>query len=101
MAKTKKKSEPELEVNAKLKGVDEKDMKEWSKKWSDKDKKKKGGSSEGGGSMLYFVGFVGALVYYWQAAGGFWDVIAGFFKALVWPGIVVYKLLELFYGVVN
>lgn len=97
----KKKEEPELEVHAKLKGVDEEDAKEWTKKWKSDKKEKKSGSSEGGGSMLYFVGFIGALVYYWQAADGFWAVITGFFKALVWPGIVVYKLLELFYGVVN
>lgn len=99
MAKTKK--EPELEVNAKLKGVDEKDVKEWSKKWKSGDKKKSKGGSKDGGSMLYFVGFIGSLIYWWQAADGFGAVVTGFLKSLVWPAYIVYKLLESFYGAVT
>jgi hypothetical protein len=57
-------------------------------------------SNEGGGSALYFVGFVGALIYFIKAAAGFWAVITGFFKALVWPAYVVYELLTMFYGAV-
>lgn len=53
---------------------------------------------EGGGSAFYGVGFIGALVYYFQAASSFGAVVAGFFKALVWPAIVAFKLLESFYG---
>jgi hypothetical protein len=98
MAKSTKKEEPELEVHAKLKGVDEK---EWKKVFTKTDKKDKSGSSEGGGSMLYFVGFVGSLIYWWQAADGFGAVVTGFLKALVWPGYIAYKLLESFYGVAS
>lgn len=97
---TSKKKEPEIELNAKLKNVDDEDVKEWSKKWKSSEKKSKS-SSEGGGSMLYFVGFVGALIYWWQAADGFGAVITGFLKALTWPAYIVYKLLEGFYGVVS
>jgi len=57
-------------------------------------------SNEGGGSALYFVGFVGALIYFMKAATGLATFIAGFFKALVWPAYVVYQLLTMFYGVV-
>lgn len=50
--------------------------------------------------MLYFVGFVGALVYWLQAATSFGAVVAGVFKAIVWPAMIIYKLLESFYGLV-
>lgn len=97
VAKSKTKAEPELEINAKLKGVD--DIKNWD--WNSKDsKKKKVDSTHGSAGALYFVGFVGALVYWMQAAVGFGAVITGFLKALVWPAYIVYKLLEQFYGVV-
>jgi hypothetical protein len=94
--KAKVKKEPELEINAKLKGVDE--MKNWD--WNSKDSKKKVNSSHGSAGALYFVGFIGALVYWMQAAVGFGAVVTGFLKALVWPAYIVYKLLESFYGVV-
>lgn len=61
---------------------------------------KKSHSSNNGGGMLYFVGFIGAFVYYMQAAGSFSEVVMGILKALVWPAIIVYKLLESFYGIV-
>jgi len=57
--------------------------------------------SYGSGGALYFLGFIGALVFYMQAAAGFGAVITGFFKALVWPAYIVYKFLESFYGVVG
>ena len=88
-----KKKDPELELNAKWSGP------EFWKDWG-KDKKAKGKDSSGGG-MFYFVGFIGALVYWMQAAVGFGAVITGFLKALIWPAYVVYQLLEEFYGIVN
>lgn len=96
--KSKKTEDPELEITAKISGSDK--IKEWSSQ--DKTKKDKSSSnSEGGGSMLYFIGFIGSLVYWMQAAVGFGAVVTGFLKALVWPAYIVYKLLESFYGVVN
>ena len=93
MAKTK--SEKELEV------AFEKFITEKVKNWEKGSKSKKKGSSEGTAGALYFVGFVGALVYWMQAAVGFGAVITGFMKALVWPAYIVYKLLENFYGIVS
>jgi len=58
-------------------------------------------ADQGSAGALYFVGFIGALIYFMQAATGFWSVITGFFQALVWPAYVVYNLLVSFYGVVN
>lgn len=91
MAKPK---EPAIEIKAKINGSEE--WKEWCKE--------KGGSksaSHGSAGALYFVGFIGALIYWWQAAIGFGAVVTGLGKAIVWPAYVVYKLLESFYGVVS
>ena len=44
-------------------------------------------------NAVYGLGFIGALIYYIQHATTFWMGIAGCFKALVWPAILVYKLL--------
>lgn len=48
----------------------------------------------GGGNAVYFLGLIGSLVYYIQAADGFWSVIVGILKALVWPAFVIYDLLK-------
>jgi hypothetical protein len=45
-------------------------------------------------SAVYGLGFIGALVYYIQHATSFWIGVLGFFKALVWPAFVIYKVLE-------
>jgi len=41
----------------------------------------------------YFLGFLGAAIYYIQRATGFWSGALGFLKAIVWPAFLVYKLL--------
>lgn len=51
---------------------------------------KRGGGFSGG---VYGLGFVGALVYFIQNATTFWVGVLGFFKAIFWPAILVYKLL--------
>ena len=71
-------------------------MKDWCK-----NKGKKIDSTHGTSGALYFVGFIGALVYWMQAATGFGGVISGIVKASIWPAYVVYKLLENFYGLAN
>ncbi len=48
---------------------------------------------ENRGGMVYFLGFIGAAVYYIQTATGFWNGVLGFLKAIVWPAFVVYSLL--------
>ena len=49
-----------------------------------------GGSSGG----AYFLGFVGALVYYIQQADGLWMGVLAILKAVVWPGYLVYHLFK-------
>jgi len=45
------------------------------------------------GGGIYFLGFIGAVIYYIQQADGFWQGVFGILKAFVWPAFLVYKLL--------
>lgn len=49
---------------------------------------------KGGGEAVYGLGFIGALVYYLQHATSFWIGVLGILKALVWPAMLVYQLLN-------
>lgn len=44
---------------------------------------------------LYGLAFIGALIYYLQHAPTVWAGIVGVFKALFWPAVLMYKVLEL------
>jgi len=46
------------------------------------------------GGCVYGLAFLGALVYYIQNAHTFTQGLLGFLKALVWPAMIIYKLLE-------
>ena len=46
-------------------------------------------------SGVYGLALLGAAVYFIQHAVSFWDGVLGVLKALVWPGVLIYKLLEL------
>lgn len=94
MAKAKSKN-PDIEIKANL-GDPEK-WKEWTKECGKNSKSAQHGTA----GALYFVGFIGSMVYWMQAATNFGAVITGFLKSMVWPAYIVYKLLESFYGVVN
>lgn len=53
----------------------------------------------GGASGIWFIGFVGALIYYLHThSGTLWLVILAIIKAIVWPAVLVYNLF-LFLGV--
>ena len=43
--------------------------------------------------IVYCLGFIGAVIYYIQHATGFWNGVLGVLKAIVWPAMLVYKLL--------
>ena len=43
-------------------------------------------------------GFVGAAVYYFQAADTFWEFVLAVPKALIWPGVLVYEPFKGIYG---
>lgn len=44
--------------------------------------------------QVYGLGFIGAAVYFIQHAATFRIGALGLLKALVWPALIVYKLLE-------
>ncbi|MCK5567151.1 MAG: hypothetical protein KAI62_04515 [Actinomycetia bacterium] len=57
-------------------------------------KRKKDYTNSGMVGMGYFVAFIAAAVYFIQQAETFWMGLLGFLKALVWPGYLVYYLLD-------
>jgi hypothetical protein len=84
--------EPEIEIKAKMKGTEE--WRQWNKH------KRMHSYNHGTTGAFYFVGFIGSLVYWMQAAIGFGAVVTGILKSMVWPAYIVYKLLESFYGAI-
>jgi hypothetical protein len=51
--------------------------------------------NKGCGGFAYFLGVIGAAIYYISTATGFWMGVLGVLKALVWPAFLVYGLLKL------
>lgn len=47
-----------------------------------------------GAGAVYGLGLIGALVYYWQHAEGFWPHLWAILEAILWPAFVVYNLLQ-------
>jgi len=53
-------------------------------------------AKNGAAGGIWFLGFIGALVYYIHFhSGTFWLVVLAFLKSLVWPAFVVYHVLLL------
>ncbi len=48
----------------------------------------------GSGGAFYFLGFIGALVYYLSTATSFLDAVVGFFQALFWPAFLVLSAMH-------
>jgi len=58
------------------------------------DNGKVGGPAGAGG--IWFLGFIGALVYYIHThSGTFWLVLVAIMKSIVWPAFLVYHVLAL------
>ncbi len=68
--------------------------KEDCKKWKKMHNHHGGGAGAGAGAVYGF-GLIGALVYYIQHAQSFTEGLLGVLKALVWPAILLYRVLEL------
>ena len=49
-----------------------------------------------GGGLVWFLGVIGAAVYYISTASGFWVGVLGVLKALVWPALLVFEALKYF-----
>jgi hypothetical protein len=61
---------------------------------ADRRSKKQHVANNGGMGFAYFLGIIGAAVYFVGQAHGFGEVIVALLKALVWPGFLVYELLS-------
>ena len=53
---------------------------------------RRGGMNHG---AIYGLGMIGAAVYFIQHSTGFWMGVLGVLKAIVWPAMVLYKVLDL------
>jgi hypothetical protein len=49
----------------------------------------------GPAGFIMFVAFVGAFVYFTRNEHNIGDILIAFVKALVWPGFVIYHVLQL------
>jgi hypothetical protein len=80
------KKKTEKKVKEAVKACCEED---WSKKcdW-------KGKCDSGCGGCAYFLGFLGAAIYYISTATGFWAGVLGFLKACIWPLFLVLEALK-------
>lgn len=56
--------------------------------------KKKNVTCHGSSGAVWFLGFIGAAIYYIQTADGFWGGVVGILKAIVWPAFLVYEALK-------
>lgn len=48
-----------------------------------------------GGGAVYGLGLIGAAIYFLQHASTLSDGILGLIKAIFWPGVLIYRVLEL------
>jgi len=55
----------------------------------------KGVRDNGPFGAIYGMAFIGAAIYFIEHAVSFWAGVLGFFKALFWPAVLMYKVLEL------
>ena len=51
-------------------------------------------TGSGAAGAVWCLGFIGAVVYFIQQADTFGAGVIGFLKALVWPALLIYNLLD-------
>ena len=57
--------------------------------------KMKNNACNAGSGAIYGLGFLGAAVYFLSHATTVWMGVVGLFQAIFWPGVLVYKVLEI------
>lgn len=57
--------------------------------------RKCGSGGKGCTGGFYFLGFLGAVIYYISTASGFWMGVLGILKAFVWPAFLIFELLKM------
>ena len=50
------------------------------------------------GDGAYFLGIIGAAVYFIQTSTGFWAGALGILKAIVWPAFLIFELFKYLAG---
>ena len=45
--------------------------------------------------FVFFVSYIGAAVYFVQQSSGFWGFVGALIEAIVWPGFVIYHVLQI------
>ena len=55
-------------------------------------------ATAGGGNAVYGLGFIGAIVHYFQAADVWWEYLLAPLQAIFWPAFLVYEALQRLYG---
>jgi hypothetical protein len=75
------------------------EKKGWREKkaWRPRQRPTQNGTAAGGGAV-YGLGMIGAMVYFFRSAQTGQDYVLAVPKAVVWPALLVYKLLKSFYG---
>lgn len=51
-------------------------------------------SNHGPGGFMFFVAYVGAVIYFFNQEPHFWGFVAALFKAIVWPAYLLYHVLQ-------
>jgi len=75
------------------KGID-RTIKKYTSKFKGECKEDKSCKCNHTGGCFYFLGFLGAAIYYISTATGLWLGVLGFLKAIVWPVFLVLELLR-------
>ena len=44
---------------------------------------------------IYFMGMIGSAVYLVGSVDGFWNIILGLLKSLIWPALLIHRVFEL------
>ncbi len=52
-------------------------------------------NSAGPLGFVFFMAWIGALVYFVQLSEGFWGFVLAFLKSIVWPAYVLHAVLGL------
>jgi hypothetical protein len=68
--------------------VKDEEVRCFGRKW------KKGEHAHGVPSGVYGLAFIGAAIYYIGQATTFWGGVLGILKAVAWPALLVFNLLE-------
>lgn len=57
-------------------------------------RQRRGGAATATGGPIYFLGGIGAAVYFLQQSTTFWAGVLAILKAFVWPAFLVYQAMH-------